>query len=132
MSDFCINHLDHIAIRVKDLNRSAKWYHDVLGLVEHRVEEWGGFPIFMVVNKTAVALFPITEEDQDIKCSHDHFAFNVDKENFNLARKKYEALGLKYIFQDHHYFHSIYTKDPDGHTVELTTLVMDEKAFYKN
>ena len=61
----------------------------------------------------------------------DHFAFNVDRENFNRARKHYETLGLEYNFQDHHFFHSIYTKDPDGHTVELTTIVVEEEGFYK-
>ena len=60
----------------------------------------------------------------------DHFAFNVNKEEFEKARKHYEQLGLDYNFQDHHYFHSIYTNDPDGHTVELTTIVVEENSFY--
>ena len=33
--------------------------------------------------------------------------------------------------EDHFYFDSIYIKDPDGHTVELTTLKVDEKDFYR-
>ena len=39
--------------------------------------------------------------------------------------------GQQFEFQDHFYFHSIYTKDPDGHTVELTTIVISEESFYK-
>ena len=61
----------------------------------------------------------------------DHFAFNVNGENFEKAKKKYDKLGLKYQIQDHHYFDSIYTKDLDGHTVELTTIKVNEREFYQ-
>ncbi|WP_273566347.1 hypothetical protein [Maribacter halichondriae] len=54
----------------------------------------------------------------------------MTNENFDKAQIRYKELGLIYNFQDHFYFHSIYTKDLDGHTVELTTLVVDEKSFY--
>jgi len=37
---------------------------------------------------------------------------------------------LDFTVQDHHYFHSIYTRDPDGHVVELTTIVVEEDSFY--
>jgi catechol 2,3-dioxygenase-like lactoylglutathione lyase family enzyme len=89
----------------------------------------------MLAQKTGVALFPATLDDPTLDASSknikiDHFAFHVSAENFIKARKKYEALQLDYIFTDHTYFHSIYTKDPDGHTVELTTIVVDSDAFY--
>ena len=64
--------------------------------------------------------------------SIDHFAFSVTNEDFANARKRYEELELSYEFEDHFYFHSIYTQDPDGHTVELTTLIVNAKDFYKN
>jgi len=137
MSDFKINFLDHVAIRVKDLSLSAEWYEKVLGLKKYEVDVWGPFPIFMLSGKTGVALFPanindslIEKDSKNVKI--DHFAFNVTQENFEKARSKYDALEIKYTLQDHTYFHSLYTKDPDGHTVELTTLVVDEHDFYGN
>jgi catechol 2,3-dioxygenase-like lactoylglutathione lyase family enzyme len=89
----------------------------------------------MFANKSGIALFPANLDDPEFDRSSrnikiDHFAFNVNGENFEKAKKKYDQLGLEYQFQDHHYFHSIYTKDPDGHTVELTTIVVDEHTFY--
>ena len=48
------------------------------------------------------------------------------------AKKRYSELGLDFSEQDHHYFDSIYTQDPDGHTVELTTIKVDENEFYAN
>jgi len=135
MSDFKINFLDHVAIRVKDLVLSAEWYEKVLGLKKYEVDAWGPFPIFMLSGKTGVALFPANTDDPKLEAFSknvkiDHFAFNVSQDDFKKARSKYDALEIKYTFQDHTYFHSLYTKDPDGHTVELTTLVVDEHSFY--
>ena len=133
---FEIDFLDHVAIRVKDLKVSEAWYEKVLGLKKYQLDAWGPFPIFMLAKKSGVALFPavVSDEELNLKSKNikiDHFAFNVSKENFEKAHKRYLELELDFNIQDHHYFHSIYTKDPDGHTVELTTLVGDEKQFYK-
>ena len=130
-----IGFLDHIAIRVKDINASASWYQQVLELKRYQLPEWGDFPIFLLSGKSGVALFPARLSDKEMDQSSknvkiDHFAFHVDKENFEKAKRRYTELGLEFSFQDHHYFHSIYTRDPDGHVVELTTLVADEEEFY--
>lgn len=135
MTNFKIEFLDHVALNVKDIEISASWYEKVLGLKRYKLEKWGEFPIFLLAGKTGLALFPAKLNDPMIdllsdNIKLDHFAFNVTNENFKVARKKYEKLGLEYIFKDHFYFQSIYTKDPDGHTVELTTLMVDEEKFY--
>lgn len=133
--DFKIDFLDHVAIRVKDLKVSACWYEDVLGLKRYEPAHWRPFPIFLLAGKTGVALFPAKMGDQvlDPSSKHikiDHFAFQLSPEDFAKARTHYTQLGIAYDFQDHHYFHSLYTQDPDGHTVELTTLVVAEEDFY--
>ena len=130
-----LDFLDHVAIRVKDIERSSLWYQKVLNLREYKMKEWGEFPIFLLSGKSGIALFPadpndtkLDQKSRNIKI--DHFAFNVSKRHFELAKNYFRELKLDFRFQDHHYFHSIYTKDPDGHTVELTTLVVDEIDFY--
>jgi len=130
-----IEFLDHVAIRVRDLDLAAGWYEDVLGLKRYQMPEWGEFPIFMISGKSGVALFPANTTDTELDRNSknvkiDHFAFQVTQENFERAKKRYAALNLEFSIQDHHYFHSIYTQDPDGHTVELTTIVVDENDFY--
>jgi catechol 2,3-dioxygenase-like lactoylglutathione lyase family enzyme len=133
MEAFKLNFLDHVAIRVKDLELSAQWYERVLGLQRMALPKWGNYPVFMSLGKAGVALFPAHVNDPQINplsrnVRIDHFAFNVSNEDFEKAKDHYQRLGLEFQFQDHFYFHSIYVKDPDGHTVELTTPVADKTA----
>lgn len=130
-----IEFLDHVAIRVTDMEASAAWYEKVLGLKRYKLPKWGSFPIFLLSGKSGIALFPANTEDAKLDSTSknvkiDHFAFNVTNENFEKAKKKYAELKLKFEVKDHHYFDSIYTKDLDGHTVELTTLKVNEQEFY--
>jgi len=130
-----IEFLDHVAIRVKDIEVSILWYEKVLGLKKHQLPKWGAYPIFMFSGKSGIALFPAKQDDTELdpeskNVKIDHFAFNVTNENFEKAKRHYSDLDLEYSIQDHYYFRSIYTKDPDGHTVELTTLIVDENDVY--
>jgi len=135
MKPFDINFLDHVAIRVKNMDNSIEWYDRVMGLKKYQLELWGAFPIFMLAGKTGVAIFPANlEHDKNNPLSRnikiDHFAFNVSNLDFKKAQAHFKSVGEDFHFQDHHYFHSIYLKDPDNHTVELTTLLADETTFY--
>ena len=135
MNSFSIKFLDHVAIKVRDIDISTAWYEKVLGLKKYPLPEWKNYPVLMLAGKTGIAIFPAKDADTDIdgvkKIRIDHFAFNVSNSDFEKAQQHYKNIGQEYQFQDHFYFHSIYTKDPDGHTVELTTLVADEDNFYK-
>ena len=124
-----INFLDHVAIRVKDLNYSANWYNRVLGLEIVKTTEWGEFPIFLFAGKSGIALFPAKSESNQ-KRSIDHFAFNVDYSDFENFKAHLNSLEIAFVEKDHHYFLSIYFNDPDGHEVELTTLKPDFSNFY--
>jgi len=136
MKDFKIDFLDHIAIRVKDLDASAAWYEKVFGFTRNQFDEWGEYPIFMMAGKTGIALFPANMDDPELNPASknikiDHFAFNVTRENMELAKQRLTQLNIKFVMKNHHYFESIYMDDPDGHCVELTTILVSEKEFYK-
>ena len=132
MSDhFQIDFLDHIALRVSDIEASVNWYQKALGLKKYSPKEWGGIPIFLLAGKTGIALFPLKDQNtQASNPNYDHFAFNVNGDNFVKAQKRLKDLGINFDFQDHHYFHSIYFNDPDGNKVELTTIVVNPEEFY--
>ena len=83
----------------------------------------------MLAGNFGIALFPADKSASELDITHrhvkiDHFAFRVDAENFRLAQERFHSLDIPFSFRDHHYYHSIYTKDPDGHVVELTTQVL--------
>ena len=131
-----IRFLDHVAIRVLDLNKSVEWYENVLNLKKYQKPEWGAFPIMMLADKSGIAIFPANIEDEKIpenskNVKIDHLAFNVDIDNFEKAKVKFTLLNIEYKFQDHYYFESIYINDPDGHVIELTTIKVSENKFYK-
>jgi catechol 2,3-dioxygenase-like lactoylglutathione lyase family enzyme len=136
MKEFNINFLDHVAIRVKDIDISVEWYEKVIGLKKCLLPEWKNYPVLMLAGKSGIAIFPANMSDPSLNkhsrnIKIDHFAFNVSNEDFEKAKRHYEKIEQEFEFQDHFYFHSIYTKDPDGHTVELTTIIVDENSVYK-
>lgn len=135
MEPFNINFLDHVAIYVKDIDRSIAWYAKHLGLKKYHLKEWGAFPVFMLAGKSGLAIFPARLGDDKINPDSrnvriEHFAFNVSNKDFKKAQEYFNKSEISFDFQDHHYFHSIYLRDPDGHKIELTTIVVTEESFY--
>jgi len=90
----------------------------------------------MFSGETGVAIFlatgkmPFPAEKSNLT-GINHFAFRLDNENFLLAQNTFKNSNIPFHFKDHNCFHSMYLKDPDNNTVELTTLLVDSKDFYK-
>ena len=120
--------IDHVAMGVRDIERSAKWYIDVLGFERLHDGMWNGVPTFIGKGNTGIALFPANEEPKtsghrEIRMLH--LAFRADRENFLAAQRELKKRGIKFEFQDHEIAHSIYFRDPDGHQLEITTYEVD-------
>lgn len=118
--------LDHIAISVKDVQKTIEWYSEIIGLERVHADKWDGVPAFMLANGSGLAIFPADESLEDSgpakeKFDVRHFAFRVDRENFERAKRVYKEKNLEHNIEDHGVCYSIYTKDPDGYKVELTT-----------
>ena len=131
---FQIRFLDHVALRVADVEASARWYEEVLGLQRHEVPEWSPYPLLLLCGQSGIALFPEREEDKGKTGQGskyiDHFAFQVSRHDLELARNHFELLQVSYSFEDHHHAHSLYVLDPDGHKVELMALMTAPANFY--
>jgi catechol 2,3-dioxygenase-like lactoylglutathione lyase family enzyme len=116
--------IDHVAMGVRDIERSAKWYIEVLGFERLHDGMWNGVPTFIGKGNTGIALFPANQEPKtsahrEIRMLH--LAFRADRENFSAAQQELKKCGIKFEFQDHEIAHSIYFRDPDGHQLEITT-----------
>jgi len=76
----------------------------------------------MLSGKSGLAIIPANLENEKINqfsrnVKIDHFAFNVSNEDFIKAQDYFKSIDVSFHFQDHHYYRSIYLKDPDNHTV---------------
>ena len=116
--------IDHVAMGVRNIERSAKWYIDVLGFERLHEGMWNGVPTFIGKGSTAIALFPASPASKssthrEIRMLH--LAFRADRENFLASQRELQKHGIKFEFQDHEISHSIYFRDPDGHQLEITT-----------
>jgi catechol 2,3-dioxygenase-like lactoylglutathione lyase family enzyme len=123
---FRVEGIDHVAIAVRDVERAAAWYQEVLGLERRHQQVWGDYPAMIGAGNTMIALFPIKGSSAKPTPGPDtvamrHFAFRVDRKNFIAAQEELRRRKISFEFQDHTVSHSIYFFDPDGHVLELTT-----------
>src|SRR5438093_9492933 len=123
---FEVKRIDHVALTVRDVQRSIAWYRDVFGLERRYKEAWGDYPVMMFAGDTAVALFqargPVSDApDSGSAAIMRHLAFQVDSANFLRAQETLRSRGIEFVFQDHSISQSIYLRDPDGYELELTT-----------
>ncbi len=123
---FELEGIDHVALAVRDVQRSLAWYQEVLGLERRFEDVWGDYPAVVGVGTTSIALFPVEGPDPISFIGRDalvmrHLAFRVDRKNFIEARADLKRRGIAFEFQDHDVAHSIYFDDPDAHEIEITT-----------
>ena len=123
---FRVEGIDHVALAVRDVPASARWYAEVLGLERRFADVWGDFPAVVCAGVTCLALFPVgTDRPQPPPArgtlAMRHVAFRVDRVNFARAQAALVARGIAYRVEDHAAALSLYFADPDGHQLEITT-----------
>jgi len=121
--------IDHVALGVRDVERSAKWYIEILGFERLHENMWNGVPTFVGKGNTGIAFFP-THGGDFKSAPHNrirmlHLAFRANRKNFLRAQQQLKKRGIKFEFQDHEISHSIYFCDPDGHQLEITTYELE-------
>jgi catechol 2,3-dioxygenase-like lactoylglutathione lyase family enzyme len=118
--------LDHIVLNVADVESSAAWYQEKLGLELIRMEEWRRgevlFPSLRIDATTLIDLFQSERTGENLN----HFAVVVDSDDLQAVvdSGEFELAGPPQpsdLFGARGQGLGIYVKDPDGNTVELRT-----------
>ncbi len=115
--------IDHVAINITDLNRSADWYARVMGyeIIHKWTTTWmvgkGSMRLGLFQRPTATPV-----DDLDNKIAITHVAFLTDAEGFERVQEKLKELGVPFEGPDDSGIaYSIFFKDPDGHELDITT-----------
>lgn len=126
--------LGHIVLRVRDLERSARFYTDVLGL--RKTGELPGVMAFFSTQANAdshdLALMQLGPEAPDpdpTRVGLYHFAYQVESEEaLAQAYRTLREAGVPIVGSaDHGVSKGIYLLDPDGIEVEITYEVPPER-----
>ena len=126
-----ITEMDHIVLRVKDVEESLRFYTETLGLKSERVEQWRAgeirFPSARLNDDTIIDLFASDQEPiaRDGVRNQDHFCMVIEPTDMEDLKAKFEALGVGIQsgpgkrWGSHGDGISLYLYDPDNNVVEL-------------
>lgn len=108
--------IDHIVLHVGDVQRSKKFYTEILGMTAYREDEG---QIFLHAGQQGVALFR-NRSDAPLRAGNDlnHLALNVAAGSYETLKAELEKHGIAVTGrpgQDR----CIYFRDPDGHRLQL-------------
>jgi glyoxylase I family protein len=135
MSPIKITELDHIVLNVSEIERSLKFYTEILGLKPERVDEFQagkvGFPSVRINSDTVIDLFPIQGgptklNDQEKTAGNlNHFCMVVSKEDFSgiIDYLKENRISVREgpvsRWGARGRATSVYFLDPDGNEIEI-------------
>jgi glyoxylase I family protein len=116
--------LDHVVLRVADVDRACRWYGAVLGAQVERILPSIGLTQLRV-GASLLDLVPIPAgEEPPVRGNMDHFCVDLAAFDEVAIRAHLQAYGIapgdvgrRYGARGHG--PSMYLSDPDGNTVEL-------------
>ncbi len=117
--------LDHIVLRVADVERSLRWYTEQLGLAPVRVDEWrAGECPFPSVRVSAETIIDLIDGDVDLDTRNlDHFCVVVSAADLADVRASGEFVIVRdpdfALYGARGYADGLYIADPDGNEIEL-------------
>jgi catechol 2,3-dioxygenase-like lactoylglutathione lyase family enzyme len=109
--------IDHVVLHVEDVQRSKKFYTEVLGMTPY-LEDDG--QVFLHAGRQGVALFR-KEGGTPLTAGNDlnHLALNVASGGYESLKAELEKHGVAVTGRPGE-DRCIYFRDPDGHRLQLT------------
>ena len=126
-----ITEMDHIVLRVKDVELSLRFYTQLLGLQPERVEQWRAgdvrFPSVRLNDDTIIDLFGSDQTPiaKDGVRNQDHFSMVIEETDMEQLKTRLESLGVEIQagpgkrWGSYGDGTSLYIYDPDDNVVEL-------------
>lgn len=117
--------MDHIVLRVSDVERSLDWYTTRLGLEPVRAEAWrAGECPFPSVRISADTIVDLINGDVDHDARNlDHFCLVVSAESMDEVRRTGDFDIVRdpdfALFGARGMADGLYVRDPDGNEIEL-------------
>lgn len=120
-----ITALGHVVLKVRNLERSVQFYHDILGMKE--VARYRGAMVFFSFgsNHHDLALLQLGDQapqpgPTDIGLYHVAFKVGDSLDDLRACKAHLEKHGVAILgTSDHNVSQSIYIQDPDGIDIEL-------------
>jgi len=118
-----IQGLDHVVLRVADLDRAVRFYCDALGCTEERRLESIGL-VQLRAGASLIDLVPAEGVPEVAGGNMDHFCLRIEPFDeaairSHLATHGVEAGEVARRYGAEGHGPSLYLRDPDGNTVEL-------------
>ena len=126
-----ITEMDHIVLRVKDVEESLRFYCQTLGMQSERVDQWKAgevrFPSARLNADTIIDFFASDQETiaKDGVKNQDHYCMVIEPTDMDELKAKFEAMGVEIQagpgqrWGSHGDGTSLYIYDPDNNVVEL-------------
>ena len=109
--------VDHVVLHVSDVERSKKFYTEVLGMTPYREDDG---QVFLHAGRQGVALFR-KEGETPLTAGNDlnHLALNVAAGSYETLKAELKSHGVAVTGRPGE-DRCIYFRDPDGHRLQLT------------
>ena len=122
-----VDTIDHVNVETDDVNRSAEFYREVIGLTEGPRPKFDRPGYWMYAgNKPVVHIIQTAPENKMLTGSKDasisHFALQI--RDYKEARKHLDSLGIKYkkLEVPGTKIRQLFVEDPEGVLIELIYL----------
>ena len=138
MNPIEIRTIDHVVLRVRDLDAALVFYRDTLGLEIERKLDLG--LVQLRAGRCLIDLVPVSSQlgrlggppPQANGHNMDHFALELERFDAAAIFAHLDAHGVEHGEVSQRYGAngtgaSIYVKDPDGNTVELKSPATDQR-----
>jgi catechol-2,3-dioxygenase len=118
-----VRQLGHVVLKVRDRDRSERFYTEALGLRVAASMDDPPMTFFTLGNHHDFAIIEVGDGAEAAANSPGlfHVAFKVGEsiEDLRNAKADLEAIGVAVAAADHTVTQSIYFDDPDGNTIEV-------------